>query len=73
MGFNIVAPYMVCVTHKWISPSLRSVKFLQIRLQIQRYYRNEVQPARRLKCVKQWICANEPLGVVPQFPKLFKD
>ncbi len=22
MGFNIVAPYMVCVTHKWISPSL---------------------------------------------------
>ena len=24
MGFNIVAPYMVCVTHKWISPSLSS-------------------------------------------------
>ncbi len=24
MGFNIVAPYMVCVTHKWISPSLIS-------------------------------------------------
>ncbi len=23
MGFNIVAPYMVCVSHKWISPSLR--------------------------------------------------
>ncbi len=23
MGFNIIAPYMVCVTHKWISPSLR--------------------------------------------------
>ncbi len=22
MGFNIVTPYMVCVTHKWISPSL---------------------------------------------------
>ncbi len=22
VGFNIVAPYMVCVTHKWISPSL---------------------------------------------------
>ena len=22
MGFNIIAPYMVCVTHKWISPSL---------------------------------------------------
>ncbi len=25
MGFNIVAPYMVCVTHKWISPSLSSM------------------------------------------------
>ncbi len=24
MGFNIIAPYMVCVTHKWISPSLIS-------------------------------------------------
>ncbi len=23
MGFNIVALYMVCVTHKWISPSLK--------------------------------------------------
>ncbi len=23
MGFNIVAPYMVCVTHKWISPPLK--------------------------------------------------
>ena len=22
MGFNIVSPYMDCVTHKWISPSL---------------------------------------------------
>ncbi len=22
MGFNIVAPFMVCVTHKWVSPSL---------------------------------------------------
>ena len=22
LGFNIIAPYMFCVTHKWISPSL---------------------------------------------------
>ena len=28
MGFNILAPYMVCVTHKWISPSLILLNYI---------------------------------------------